>query len=87
MLVIKVQIFCLILYLHCCLFAPQYVFEDLDGYERRLSKDVDGNFRDILYGTAATLDDELGSSIVSGYGLDDRAIEVRSPAETRGFFL
>jgi hypothetical protein len=31
----------------------------------------------------------LGSSvnIVSGYGLDDRAIEVRSPAEAKGFFL
>jgi hypothetical protein len=26
-------------------------------------------------------------SIVSGYGLDDRAIEVRSPAEAGGFFL
>jgi hypothetical protein len=26
-------------------------------------------------------------SIVSGYGLDDRTIEVRSPAEARGFFL
>jgi hypothetical protein len=26
-------------------------------------------------------------SIVSGYGLDDRAIEVRSPAEANGFFL
>jgi hypothetical protein len=26
-------------------------------------------------------------SIVSGYGLDDRAIEVRSPAEEKGFFL
>jgi hypothetical protein len=24
---------------------------------------------------------------VSGYGLDDRAIEVRSPAEAKGFFL
>jgi hypothetical protein len=32
---------------------------------------------------------EPGSSvsIVSGYGLDDRAIEVRSPAEKKGFFL
>jgi hypothetical protein len=32
---------------------------------------------------------EPGSSvsIVSDYGLDDRAIEVRSPAETKGFFL
>jgi hypothetical protein len=32
---------------------------------------------------------ETGSSvsIVSGYGLDDRAIEVRSPAEAKGFFL
>jgi hypothetical protein len=32
---------------------------------------------------------EPGSSvsIVSGYGLDDRAIDVRSPAEAKGFFL
>jgi hypothetical protein len=32
---------------------------------------------------------EPGSSrsIVSGYGLDDRAIEVRSPAEAKGFVL
>jgi hypothetical protein len=32
---------------------------------------------------------ELGSSvnIVSGYRLDDRAIEVRSLAEAKGFFL
>jgi hypothetical protein len=32
---------------------------------------------------------ELGSSfsIVSGYGLDDQAIEVRSPVEAKGFFL
>jgi hypothetical protein len=31
---------------------------------------------------------EPGSSVstVSGYGLDDRAIEVRSPAEAKGFF-
>jgi hypothetical protein len=30
-----------------------------------------------------------GSSvgIVSGYGLDNRAIEVRSPVEAKGFFL
>jgi hypothetical protein len=26
-------------------------------------------------------------NIVSGYGLDDRAIEVRSPAEAKLFFL
>jgi hypothetical protein len=33
--------------------------------------------------------DEPGSSvsIVSGLGLDDRVIEVRSPAETKGFFV
>jgi hypothetical protein len=32
---------------------------------------------------------ELGSSgsIVSGYGLDDRAVEVRFPAEEKGFLL
>jgi hypothetical protein len=26
-------------------------------------------------------------SILSGYGLDVRAIEIRSPAEAKGFFL
>jgi hypothetical protein len=32
---------------------------------------------------------KLGNSvsIVSGYGLDDRAMEVRSPAEAKEFFL
>jgi hypothetical protein len=29
----------------------------------------------------------ISVSIVSGYGLNDRAIEVRSPAEAKGFFL
>jgi hypothetical protein len=29
----------------------------------------------------------ISVSIVSGYGLDDRAIEVRSLAEAKGFFL
>jgi hypothetical protein len=35
------------------------------------------------------VDDESDSSvsIVSGYELDDRAIEVRSPAEAKRFFL
>jgi hypothetical protein len=35
------------------------------------------------------LEGEPGSSvsIVSGYGLDDRAIDVRSPAEAKGFLL
>jgi hypothetical protein len=32
---------------------------------------------------------EPGSSVslMSGYGLDDRAIKVRSPAKAKGFFL
>jgi hypothetical protein len=35
------------------------------------------------------VNEELGSSVgvVSGYGLDDRAIEVRSLEEARGYFL
>jgi hypothetical protein len=35
------------------------------------------------------LNGEPGSSVstVSGYGLDDRAIEVQSHAEAKGFFL
>jgi hypothetical protein len=42
-----------------------------------------GKYRD------GNLNCEPGSSvsIVTGYGLDDRAIEVRSPAEVKGFFL
>jgi hypothetical protein len=37
----------------------------------------------------STFDCEPGSSgsIVSDYGLDDRAIEVQSLAEAKGFFL
>jgi hypothetical protein len=37
----------------------------------------------------AVLESEPGSSVsvVSGYSLDDRAIEVRSLAEAKGFFL
>jgi hypothetical protein len=31
---------------------------------------------------------EPGSSVsMSGYGLEDRAIDVRSPAEAKGFFF
>jgi hypothetical protein len=39
--------------------------------------------------TYEPLNSALGSSvcIVSGYGLDDRAIEVRFPAKAKGFFL
>jgi hypothetical protein len=29
----------------------------------------------------------VAQSVLSGYGLNDRAIEVRFPAEVRGFFL
>jgi hypothetical protein len=29
----------------------------------------------------------VAQSVESGYGLDDRVIEVRSPAEAKGFFL
>jgi hypothetical protein len=37
----------------------------------------------------AVFESEPGSSVsvVSGYDLDDRAIEARSPAEAKGFFL
>jgi hypothetical protein len=42
-----------------------------------------------VIGVVAKASGEPGSSvsIVSGYGLDDQAIEVRSSAEARGFFL
>jgi hypothetical protein len=41
------------------------------------------------FGSANTQKDKPGSSVsmVSGYGLDDWEIEVRSPAEAKGFFL
>jgi hypothetical protein len=45
------------------------------------------DFKEIWYGSWTL--SELGSSvsIVSGYGLENRAIEVRSPAEEKVFFL
>jgi hypothetical protein len=44
---------------------------------------------DLKYITVLKMFGEPGTSvsIVSGYGLDDRAIEVRFPAEAKGFFL
>jgi hypothetical protein len=43
----------------------------------------------ILFTITITYNWDWGNSvsIVSGYGLDDRAIEDRSPAEAKGFFL
>jgi protein involved in ribonucleotide reduction len=51
-----------------------------------------GNFRDFpqfLEENVRIPVQRRGSSvsIVSGYGLDDRAIEVRTPAEAKVFFL
>jgi hypothetical protein len=37
-----------------------------------------------IYAVSLTWDNSV--SIVSGYGLDDRAIKVRSPAEAKGYF-
>jgi hypothetical protein len=43
----------------------------------------------VVFGKSTLLDWSRGSSvsIVSDYGLDKRAIEIRSPAEAKGFFL
>jgi hypothetical protein len=40
-----------------------------------------------VFNNSLIIDREPGSSVstVSGYGLDDRTIEVRSPAEAKGF--
>jgi hypothetical protein len=46
-------------------------------------------FKGRLFNETLPTKKEPGSSvsIVSGYGLDDRTIEVRSPVEAKGFFL
>jgi hypothetical protein len=41
----------------------------------------------ILIGKAICMEPGSSGSVVSGYGLDDRAIEVRSPAEAKQFFF
>jgi hypothetical protein len=43
----------------------------------------------LTFSRITTQYNEVGSSgsIVSDYGLDDRAIDVLSPAEAKGFFL
>jgi hypothetical protein len=40
-----------------------------------------------LYATLLDVSRGSSVSIVSGYGLEDRAIEFRSPREAKGFFL
>jgi hypothetical protein len=52
-----------------------------DYYDRYILKDV------LAKGTSYYGEPGSSVSIVSGYGLDDRAIEVRSSAETKGFLL
>jgi hypothetical protein len=44
-------------------------------------------FVDFVKGNYVTVSRGSSVGIVCGYGLDDRAIEVRSPAEAKGFFL
>jgi hypothetical protein len=58
----------------------------ITAFESYLFSRINGNSINI---TNIFLKFEPGSSVstVSGYGLDDRAIEVRFPAEARGFFL
>jgi hypothetical protein len=41
----------------------------------------------ILIGKAICMEPGISVSVVSGYGLDDRAIEVRSPAEAKKLFF
>jgi hypothetical protein len=48
---------------------------------------MDMNENDIQMELKATREPGSSVSIVSGYGLDDRAIGFRSPAEEKGFFL
>jgi hypothetical protein len=40
-----------------------------------------------MYCNKQILEPGSSVSVVSGYRLDDRAIEVRSPSEAKGFFL
>jgi hypothetical protein len=40
-----------------------------------------------MFGVVMDFEPCRSVSIVSGYGLDDREIEVRSPAEAKGFLL
>jgi hypothetical protein len=58
---------------------PQLIIHVGDSYSRKQ-----------LFSVAlSSIKCESGSSvsIVSGYGLNDRAIGIRSPAEAKGFFL
>jgi hypothetical protein len=57
--------------------------------EGRRAADIPSEKWKKINGCNIYLQGEPGSSvsIVSGYGLDDRAIEVRSSAEAKGFFL
>jgi hypothetical protein len=56
-----------------------------EGRDRSEDLDVDG--RIILNWVFFLWSRSRSVSIVSGYGLDDQAIEVRSPTRDRGFFF
>jgi hypothetical protein len=52
------------------------------------SQPVYRNTKIIIYKTLSRLiEPDSSVSIMSGYGLDDQTIQVRSPAEAKGFFL
>jgi hypothetical protein len=72
--------------LHCYSFLAVYVDVVLHNASNALASSlapVYGIFMITIY-----ISEQRSSvSVVSGYGLDDRAMEVRSPAEEREFFV
>jgi hypothetical protein len=62
-------------------FPPPWRLIGVSGQRVEIPKSED--LEEIIYSTTPG----SSGSIVSDYGLDDRAIEVRSPAEAKGFFL
>jgi hypothetical protein len=58
----------------------------MSGYHDYFNKHVDP-VADIMKSNGSVGEASSSVTIMSGYGLDYRVIEVRSPAEAKGFFL
>jgi hypothetical protein len=69
--------------LGCC---PLLGFKHIRHFGCHLLVFKDKDFLSVIASYNRESRDSSGS-IVSDYGLDDRAIKVRSPAEAKGFFL
>jgi hypothetical protein len=83
----EVPILLLVISVHVCNFFYQFVCPLTCIMTARLRREQSRVFRELIPCTRVSGSRSNSIRIVSDYGLDDRAIEVRFPAEAKGFLL